>query len=68
MAALKSVPLGQSDGQRLLARLGGRIPAICNEAAQLANSGTDEGLSNFLPGFAILSCRHETQYSRLFRS
>ena len=28
----------------------------------------DENLSNFAPGFAIACARHETQYSRLFRS
>jgi len=64
MAALKAVPLGQSDGQRLLARLGGRIPDLCERASKLA----DHELSNFLPGFAILCSQHETQYSRLFRS
>jgi urease accessory protein len=64
MAALKAVPLGQTDGQRLLAKLGARIPAVCNEAVTMA----DEDLSNFMPGLAILSSVHETQYSRLFRS
>ena len=64
MAALKAVPLGQTDGQRLLAKLGARIPGICDEAVMLA----DEDLSNFMPGLAILSSVHETQYSRLFRS
>lgn len=64
MAALKAVPLGQTDGQRLLAKLGARIPAICEEAVTVA----DEDLSNFMPGLAILSSVHETQYSRLFRS
>ena len=64
MAALKAVPLGQTDGQRLLAKLGARIPAVCDEAVTMA----DEDLSNFMPGLAILSSVHETQYSRLFRS
>ena len=58
------MPLGQTDGQRLLANLGARIPAICEEAVTVA----DEDLSNFMPGLAILSSVHETQYSRLFRS
>jgi urease accessory protein len=64
MAALKSVPLGQTDGQRTLMALGARIPGICQHALQLG----DDELSNFAPGLAILSARHETQYSRLFRS
>lgn len=59
---MKAVPLGQTDGQRVLLRLGADIPPMVDAAA-----GT-ESLSNFLPGLAIASCRHETQYSRLFRS
>ncbi|MBS0336637.1 MAG: urease accessory protein UreF [Proteobacteria bacterium] len=64
MAALKAVPLGQTDGQRLLIRLGGSLSAIAKAA--LAEDGT--GFANFAPGLAIASSRHETQYSRLFRS
>jgi urease accessory protein len=64
MAALKAVPLGQAAGQRILLELGGRIPAIV-ERALIA---TDDDFSNFAPGFAIACARHETQYSRLFRS
>lgn len=63
-AALKSVPLGQSAGQRLLARLSREIPAAV-EAALLM---PDEDRQAFSPMLAILSARHETQYSRLFRS
>jgi len=64
MAALKAVPLGQSAGQRLLAELAGNVAEIAQSATTLA----DDDLSNFAPGLAIASCRHETQYSRLFRS
>ncbi len=64
MAALKSVPLGQTDGQRLLLALAARLPDILDEACALA----DDDLCNYTPGFAILCSRHETQYSRLFRS
>ncbi|MBI3525363.1 MAG: urease accessory protein UreF [Betaproteobacteria bacterium] len=64
MAALKSVPLGQAAGQRLLLALGSRIPAVVERA--LALDAAD--FSNFAPGFAIACSRHETQYSRLFRS
>ena len=63
-AALKSIPLGQSAGQRILARLAGDIPAAV-EAAMLL---TDEDRQAFSPMLAILSSQHETQYSRLFRS
>lgn len=64
MAALKAVPLGQAAGQRILLEIGHRIPAIVERALTL----DDDGMSNFAPGFAIACARHETQYSRLFRS
>ena len=64
MAAVKSVPLGQTCGQRMLLSLGGRLAGIAERAARL----TDDELGNFAPGLALLSSRHETQYSRLFRS
>ena len=64
MAALKAVPLGQASGQRLLAELGGRLPEIAALALKLPESEW----SNFTPAFAIACARHETQYSRLFRS
>ncbi len=64
IAAVKAVPLGQTDGQKLLLSLGERIAPL---AAQAAAMGDDE-LGNFAPGLALLSSRHETQYSRIFRS
>ena len=63
-AALKSVPLGQSAGQRILARLARDIPAAVEAALLLP----DDGRQAFSPMLAILSAQHETQYSRLFRS
>ena len=64
LAAVKCVPLGQTDGQRLLLSLGERIEAIVAAASTVE----DGGMANFAPGLAILSARHETQYSRIFRS
>lgn len=64
MAALKAVPLGQAAGQRILLSIGERIPVVVERALQLE----EEQYSNFAPGFAIACARHETQYSRLFRS
>jgi urease accessory protein len=64
MAALKAVPLGQASGQRLLADLGQRIPDVAVNALQLPETAW----SNFTPAFAMACARHETQYSRLFRS
>ena len=63
-AAMKLVPLGQSSGQRILAKLIGLLPGIAARALE----GDDDALSNFAPGLAIASSRHETQYTRLFRS
>ncbi|GAB2836399.1 urease accessory protein UreF [Comamonas piscis] len=63
-AAIKSVPLGQSAGQRILARLALAIPGAADHALAL---GDDERQA-FSPMLAILSARHEHQYSRLFRS
>jgi urease accessory protein len=64
MAAVKSVPLGQSAGQRLLASLGARIPAIAADAC----ARDETRFANFAPGLSLASAVHETQYSRLFRS
>lgn len=63
-AALKLVPLGQTAGQRMLFDLAGHIPGAT--AAGLSRSEDDIGYSS--PGVAHASSRHETQYSRLFRS
>ena len=64
LAAVKCVPLGQTDGQRMLLELSGRVEAIREGAARLE----DEDLGNFAPALAMLSSRHETQYTRIFRS
>lgn len=63
MAAVKAVPLGQTDGQRVLLALGVPIADAVNAALQ-----EDDWPGNYTPALAILSSRHETQYSRLFRS
>lgn len=62
MAALKAVPLGQTAGQKLLVSLGERLEGMARAELEEAR------WSNFAPGLAFLSARHETQYSRLFRS
>lgn len=61
MAAVKAVPLGQTAGQRMLLSLGNRLEELA-KAAETAEP------FNFVPGLAMLSTLHETQYSRLFRS
>ena len=63
-AAMRSVPLGQSAAQRILARLIDALPDAAEQAATLG----DGQRQAFTPMLAILSAQHETQYSRLFRS
>lgn len=63
-AAIKSVPLGQSAGQRILSRLAAEIPMAVDDAL----GRPPEQRQAFSPMLAILSAQHETQYSRLFRS
>jgi len=64
VAAMKLVPLGQTDGQRLLAALIDRMPAALDEILVRE----DDDIGTLAHGFAIASAQHETQYSRLFRS
>ncbi len=63
-AAIKSVPLGQSAGQRILSQLTAEIPAAVDHALAV----TDDSRQAFAPMLVILSSQHEVQYSRLFRS
>ena len=63
-AAIKSVPLGQSAGQRILSALTAEIPAAVDHALAVQ----DDERQAFSPMLAILSAQHEVQYSRLFRS
>jgi len=63
-AGVRLVPLGQTDGQRVLAAL---EPVIAVTAARaLATSLDDLGSATFRADLA--GSRHETQYTRLFRS
>jgi urease accessory protein len=64
LACVKSVPLGQVSGQRLLLSLTEAIEAAAVTARTLA----DDELSNWSPGLSLLSMQHEVQYSRLYRS
>jgi urease accessory protein len=65
LAAVKTLPLGQSAGQRVLLEVGNAMQALL---AARHGEAVDHSLSNFAPMLAILSARHETQYTRLFRS
>jgi urease accessory protein len=63
-AGIRLIPLGQSDGQRVLAGLEPAVTATVQRA--LSAKLDDLGSSAFRADLA--SARHETQYTRLFRS
>ncbi|MBX2824085.1 MAG: urease accessory protein UreF [Gammaproteobacteria bacterium] len=63
-AGVKLIPLGQSQGQRLLFSLANSIPDSVVSALTVE---VDEiGYSS--PAISLASCSHETQYTRLYRS
>ena len=64
LVCVKSVPLGQVAGQRLLLSLRPELEAAALAVQALA----DDELCNWSPGLSLLSMQHETQYSRLYRS
>ncbi len=63
-AGVRLIPLGQTDGQRALAKLEATVHAVAASAhdADLTDIGGIAMLSD------IAAMRHETQYTRLFRS
>jgi len=63
-AAVKLVPLGQTAGHRILNQCRTNVPMVVHTAANTI----PEDLSSWAPMLGILSARHESQYSRLFRS
>jgi urease accessory protein len=64
LVAVKHVPIGQQAGQALLFALHARLAEAVEQAARLQ----DDELGGAALGFALACARHETQYSRLFRS
>jgi urease accessory protein len=63
-AGVRLIPLGQTDGQIAVARLAPRLAAI----AVSAQGATLDDLGTAAPLLEICSIKHETQYTRLFRS
>ena len=63
-AGLRLLPIGQLDGQRVLAAL---RPLLASLAAQAARAGPED-LWGFTPGLEIAGCRHADLEMRLFRS
>jgi urease accessory protein len=64
IAAVKLLPLGQTEGQRILEAIRQQVPAL----VAIAESMTDEEIGSATPLAAMASAWHETQYTRLFRS
>ncbi len=62
--ACKALPLGHTSAQRIIERLRPALSWAVDEALALE----DDALGPVLPGLALASALHETQYSRLFRS
>ncbi|PHS78299.1 MAG: urease accessory protein UreF [Rhodospirillaceae bacterium] len=63
-AVVRLVPLGQTDGQRIIAAIEPVIERALVDA--LERDPNDMGSAAF--GVDLMSMKHETQYSRLFRS
>jgi urease accessory protein len=64
LVCVKSVPLGQVSGQRLLLSLQPELEQASHTAQHLA----DHEIGNWAPALSLLSMQHEVQYSRLYRS
>jgi urease accessory protein len=63
-AGVRLIPLGQTDGQRLTARLA----PVLHEVADQALAASLDDVGGATPMIDWCSMRHEIQYTRLFRS
>ena len=64
LCAMKLIPLGQTDGQKILSAVIETISRVVNQGLDLS----DEDIGYTALGQGIASALHETQYTRLFRS
>lgn len=64
LAAVKIIPLGQTQGQKLLHQMTPLLLDVIEQGLSLA----DDDMGAALPALALASSHHETQYTRLFRS
>ena len=64
LCAMKLIPLGQTDGQKILSVIIESISQVIAHGLALG----DEDIGYAAPGQGIASALHETQYTRLFRS
>ncbi len=63
-AGVRLIPLGQSDGQRILAAL----EPVVEDTARRALAASLDDIGSAAMRADLASLRHETQYTRLFRS
>jgi urease accessory protein len=63
-AGVRAIPIGQTDGQRIIAALA----SVVAEVAPVAESASLDDLGGAALRADIASMKHETQYTRLFRS
>lgn len=61
---VKLIPLGQSEGQALLHA---KLPLL-TQAVETSLRLSDDAIGFSVPLISMASCRHETQYSRIYRS
>ncbi len=64
LAGVKIIPLGQSDGQKILYDLAVHIPEITEKAKNI----NDDEIGSSNPALSIISSQHQFQYTRLYRS
>lgn len=67
-AAQRLVPLGQTDGQRVLREMRDAILAMVEEGAILPETDPFEAMAGCTLNADLGSMAHETQYTRLFRT
>jgi len=67
-AAVRFVPLGQAEGQRIMAGLAPRIEAVARAAVALAPKEVEDALGSAAFGADLAAMEHETQEVRLFRT
>lgn len=63
-AGIKTIPLGQTEGHRILLEMGRSVPAVVSKGLEIG----DDEIGAACPALALACSRHETQYTRLYRS
>ena len=62
LSAVKLIPLGHRAGQKILRKVSEELSGSVSDALRC------EEIGGTAPGIVLASARHETQYTRLFRS